>query len=128
MVQAPVEQLTLKAFLSIPETKPASEFIDGKIIHKPIPQGQHSLLQLSLLPAINNVLRGPKIALALPEIRCTFSGRSICQTLAFLLGNGSHYVKMVTLLTNLIATPTGLLRSYRLSKTQRKSLKKFCGA
>ena len=39
------QTLTLEAFLELPEAKPASEFIDGKMIQKPIPQGEHSLLQ-----------------------------------------------------------------------------------
>jgi Uma2 family endonuclease len=38
MVQTPQKRLTLEAFLAIPETKPASEFIDGQIIQKPMPQ------------------------------------------------------------------------------------------
>ncbi|TBR61862.1 hypothetical protein B4U84_14155 [Westiellopsis prolifica IICB1] len=42
MVQALSKTLTLAEFLQLPETKPASEYIDGKIIQKPIPQGKHS--------------------------------------------------------------------------------------
>lgn len=30
---------TLEEFLKLPETEPASEFIDGEIIQKPSPQG-----------------------------------------------------------------------------------------
>jgi hypothetical protein len=43
MVQVPTKPLTLEDFLALPETKPASEFIDGKIIQKPMPQGKHSV-------------------------------------------------------------------------------------
>jgi Uma2 family endonuclease len=32
MVQSQIKPLTLDKFLQLPETKPASEFIDGKII------------------------------------------------------------------------------------------------
>ncbi len=39
----------LEEFLQLPETKPASEFIDGKIIQKPIPQGEHSQITESNL-------------------------------------------------------------------------------
>ncbi|MEO0886876.1 MAG: Uma2 family endonuclease, partial [Cyanobacteria bacterium J06648_10] len=39
MVQAPTKPLTLDGFLALPETKPASEFINGRIIQKPMPQG-----------------------------------------------------------------------------------------
>ncbi len=33
MVQTPAKALTLDEFLQLPETKPASEFIDGQVIH-----------------------------------------------------------------------------------------------
>jgi Uma2 family endonuclease len=38
MVQTPAKALALKEFLELPETKPASEYIDGHIIQKPMPQ------------------------------------------------------------------------------------------
>ena len=37
--------LSLDEFLKLPETKPASEFINGKIKQKPMPQGEHSRIQ-----------------------------------------------------------------------------------
>ncbi|MFE4108545.1 Uma2 family endonuclease [Almyronema epifaneia] len=77
MVQTPTKPLTLDEFLQLPETKPASEFIDGYIIQKPMPQGKHSTLQGDLVPAINNVLKPQRLARAYPELRCTFGGRSI---------------------------------------------------
>ena len=48
MVQSPVRPLTLEEFLALSETKPASEFINGQIIQKPMPQGEHSLIQTDL--------------------------------------------------------------------------------
>lgn len=42
MVQALLKTLTLEEFLKQAETKPASEYIDGQIIQKPMPQGKHS--------------------------------------------------------------------------------------
>jgi len=48
MVKAPNKALTLLEFLDLPETKPASEYIDGAIIQKPVPQGKHSILQREL--------------------------------------------------------------------------------
>ncbi len=42
MVQTPVRQITLEEFLKLPETKPASEYISGQVIQKPMPQGHHS--------------------------------------------------------------------------------------
>ena len=35
MVQTPEKTVSLAEFLQLPETKPASEYIDGKIIQKP---------------------------------------------------------------------------------------------
>jgi Uma2 family endonuclease len=76
MVQVPNKTLTLEEFLKLPETKPASEYIDGQILQKPMPQGKHSRLQGQLVTSINAVVESQRIALALPELRCTFGGRS----------------------------------------------------
>jgi len=77
MVQAILKPITLEQFLKLPETKPASELIDGQIIQKPMPQGKHSAVQGDFVPAVNQVLRQQRIARAFPELRCTFGGRSI---------------------------------------------------
>ncbi|MDB9315790.1 Uma2 family endonuclease [Spirulina sp. CS-785/01] len=77
MTQTINPSLTLDDFLKRPETKPASEYLNGKIIQKPMPQGEHSLLQGELCETINKVTRTQKIARAFPELRCTFGGRSL---------------------------------------------------
>ncbi len=77
MVQTPTKLLTLEKFLQLPETKPASEYIEGEIRQKPMPQGEHSTLQGDLVTALNATLKPPKIARAYPELRCTFGDRSI---------------------------------------------------
>jgi Uma2 family endonuclease len=77
MVQTPIKPLTLEDFLKLPETKPASEFINGQIIQKPIPQGKHSTVQSDFVPAVNVVLKPPRIARAYSELRCTFGDRSV---------------------------------------------------
>ncbi|GAB4385428.1 MAG: Uma2 family endonuclease [Elainellaceae cyanobacterium] len=77
MVQTPTQLLTLEEFLKLPETEPASEYIDGRIIQKPMPQGEHSAIQTELAPAINWVVKPKQIARAFTELRCTFGGRSI---------------------------------------------------
>ena len=64
MVKTPSKPITLKEFLALPETKPASEYIDGKIIQKPMPQGKHSTIQGELITAINSALKPQKIARA----------------------------------------------------------------
>ena len=82
MVATPTKPLTLNEFLAEPEIKPAREYIDQKVIQKPMPQGKHSLLQLELLFFINSVLRKSAIAIAFPELRCTFDSRSIVPDVA----------------------------------------------
>lgn len=79
------ERLTLEQFLKLPETKPASEYIEGEIIQKPMPKTKHSRLQGRFLRVINEVVEEPKIAYAFPELRCTFGGRSIVPDIAVLL-------------------------------------------
>jgi Uma2 family endonuclease len=74
--------LTLENFLQQPETKPASEFINGKIIQKPMPQGKHSPLQGKLCEKINQVASTAKIAYAFPELRCVFGGNAIVPDVA----------------------------------------------
>ena len=70
-------QLTLQMFLAMPETKPASEFINGKIEQKPMPQGEHSRLQSKLCDAVNAVGETDKVAIAFPELRRIFGGRAL---------------------------------------------------
>ena len=82
MIQTQSKPLTLDAFLELPETKPASEYIDGRIIQKPMPQGKHSRLQLDFATLINNAVRANKIACAFPELRCTFGGSSTVPDIA----------------------------------------------
>lgn len=77
MVRTSSKPLTLEEFLRLPETKPASEYIDGQIIQKPMPQGKHSTLQGELVTTVNAGLKPQRIARAFPELRCTFGGRSI---------------------------------------------------
>ncbi|MEA5566362.1 Uma2 family endonuclease [Anabaena sp. UHCC 0399] len=77
-----VNSITLEAFLQLPETKPASEYINGKITQKPMPQGEHSLLQVELCQAINQIAKPQKTALAFPELRCIFGGAAIVPDIA----------------------------------------------
>jgi Uma2 family endonuclease len=82
MVKAPSTKLTLEEFLKLPETKPASEYVDGQIFAKPMPQGKHSTIQGEFVPAVNAVVKPQRIARAFPELRCTFGGRSIVPDIA----------------------------------------------
>ncbi|MBE9136238.1 Uma2 family endonuclease [Nodosilinea sp. LEGE 07088] len=76
MIQLSSKTLTLQEFLDLPEMKPASEYIDGQIIQKPMPQGKHSAIQGELVAVINTTLKSKRSARAFPELRCTFGGRS----------------------------------------------------
>lgn len=76
MVTTPSKAINIEEFLALPETKPASEYINGKIIQKPMPKGKHSAIQTELSTAINVALKPQKIARAFSELRCTFGGRS----------------------------------------------------
>ncbi|NEP14075.1 MAG: Uma2 family endonuclease [Symploca sp. SIO2C1] len=71
------QPLTLEQFLKLPETKPASEFIKTKIVQKPMPQGKHSRLQFKFCAVVNEVAEPQKIAMAFPELRCSFGGDSV---------------------------------------------------
>lgn len=75
-IQSP-PKLSLAEFLQQPETKPASEYIDGNIYQKPMPKGKHSRVQIRLGTQINQVAEPEHIASAFTELRCTFGGRSI---------------------------------------------------
>lgn len=77
-------QFSLEEFLQLPETKPASEYIQGQIIQKPMPKTKHSRLQGRLMRAINEVVEESKLAYAFPELRCTFGERSIVPDIAVL--------------------------------------------
>ena len=47
MVQVPSKLLTLEEFQRLPETKPASEYIEGQMIQKPMPQGKQVVFKVS---------------------------------------------------------------------------------
>ena len=77
MIRTPSKFITLDEFLKLPETEPASEYIDGQIIQKPMPQGKHSTIQGEFVSTINGIVKPKRIARAFPELRCTFGDRSI---------------------------------------------------
>lgn len=81
LIESP-SKISLEEFLLLPETKPASEYVDGQIYQKDMPQGKHSTLQFEFPSAINRVGKPQKLAYAFPELRCTFAGRSIVPDIA----------------------------------------------
>jgi Uma2 family endonuclease len=70
-----LDGLTLDAFLALPEAKPALEYEAGRVTQKVPPQGQHSRLQF-IIAALFEQAGRPKVALAFPELRTTYNGRS----------------------------------------------------
>ena len=77
MVKTPVQSLTLEGFLELPGTQPASEFINNQLTQKPMPQGEHSLLQVALCKTIDRVAEPQRVAKAFSELRCVFGGAAI---------------------------------------------------
>ncbi len=73
--------LTVEEFLTLPqiEDSPAWEYVDGIALQKPMPKTRHSILQKRLLTEID---RHSESYTALPELRCTFAGRSIVPDIA----------------------------------------------
>jgi len=80
-IQSP-SKISLEEFLLLPETKPASEYVDGKISQKAMPQGKDSTLQTRFGNIINQVGEPQKLAFAFSELRCTFGGRSLVPDIA----------------------------------------------
>ena len=85
MSQVADELVDLEDFLQMPETKPACEFIDGRIIQKVSPKAKHSLMQGNLITRINRKTQRKKVGLAFPELRCTFAGRSLVFDVSYFL-------------------------------------------
>ena len=77
-----VNNLPIEEFLALPETKPASEYIDGQIYQKQMPQFQHSTFQIEIATAINLIGKRQKLAFAFPELRCNFGNVSIVPDIA----------------------------------------------
>lgn len=80
-IQSP-SKISLEEFLLLPETKPASEYLDGEIYQKAMPQGKHSTLQIKFSSAINQVGKPQKLAFAFTELRCTFGGGAVVPDVA----------------------------------------------
>jgi Uma2 family endonuclease len=105
MVQTPLKSISLEEFLALPETKPASEYIDGEIIQKPMPKVKHSILQGELVPAINAKLKTQKVAWAFPELRCTFAGRSIVPDIAVFTWNRLSFDQTGDITDDFVSVP-----------------------
>jgi Uma2 family endonuclease len=76
--------LALNEFLELPLTKPASEFWDGQVRMKPMPMTRQSVIQGELTEQLDGAAKKskPRHGRAMPELRCTFAGRSIVPDIA----------------------------------------------
>jgi Uma2 family endonuclease len=81
--------LTLEEFLKLSnlEESPAWEYVDGVAIQKPMPKTRHSILQKRLLTEVDS---HSDDYTALPELRCTFGGRSVVPDIAVIAWNQIH--------------------------------------
>ncbi len=70
-------RLTLAEFLELPEQEPPLEFEEGTVVPKVSPRGKHSLLQFAFCQLINQFAQPRRLALAFPELRTSFGGRSV---------------------------------------------------
>ncbi|NET07869.1 MAG: Uma2 family endonuclease [Symploca sp. SIO2B6] len=86
MKSAAPKPIQLEEFLQLPhiEDSPAWEYIQGEAIQKPMPGGKHSRLQWCLAGEINAQSSNYE---ALPELRCTFGGRSLVPDLVVIANN-----------------------------------------
>jgi Uma2 family endonuclease len=65
-------KLTLEDFLSLPETKPGSEYLAGEVVQKSMPTTDHAIIQRLLSFVFGLFLRAHPIAEGGPEWRCIF--------------------------------------------------------
>ncbi len=63
------EDLTLRQFLRLPPTKPALEYIDGKVVRKVSGGREHSLLQSLLGARLLTTARATGLGMAYCELR-----------------------------------------------------------
>ncbi|NCQ86373.1 MAG: Uma2 family endonuclease [Microcystis aeruginosa W13-18] len=86
MTTSLTQGINLEDFLKLPylEDSPAWEYLDGVAIQKPMPKTRHSILQKRLLAEVDSHTADYT---ALPELRCTFGGRSIVPDVAVIAWN-----------------------------------------
>ena len=68
----PSTKLTLEQYLAQPETEPASEFVCGEVIQKPMPDLPHSLIQDFIQAMLRAFVRPRRLGRSGAELRCVF--------------------------------------------------------
>jgi Uma2 family endonuclease len=86
MAAVPAQTLALEDFLKLAclEESPAWEYVNGIAMQKPMPKTRHSLLQKRLIQVADTCSADYT---ALPELRCTFGGRSVVPDIAVIAWN-----------------------------------------
>jgi len=70
------EQITLEAFLALPEQEPPLELVDGEVTQKVAPVTEHVVLQLQFRDLVDGFARPRKLARAFPELRESYAQAS----------------------------------------------------
>lgn len=117
--------ISLEGFLDLPETKPASEYIDGRIYQKPMPQGKHSLLQGRFLTQINDQGESGQLVYAFPELRCTFAGRSIVPDIAVFEWNNIPLDENAEIMNRITIAPDWIIEILSPDQSSIKPLNKI---
>ena len=86
MSAALTQKIALDEFLKLPylDESPAWEYAEGVATQKPMPKFRHSILQKQLLITIDT---SSDNYTPLPELRCTFAGRSIVPDISVIAWN-----------------------------------------
>ena len=129
MVQTSIRTVSLQEFLQQPETKPASEYIDGEIVQKPMPKTNHSRIQTKISAKIDSVLEEKKVAIALTEQRCVFSGQAIVPDITVLTWSNIPHLSDGTMKDDdLPIAPPWMIEILSKGQSQSKVMKKILHA
>ena len=69
---ATIARLTLEQFLALPDTEPASEYVCGEVVQKPMPDQAHAIIQGFLYLVLSQFLAQTKLGQVRLEWRCIF--------------------------------------------------------
>lgn len=118
----------VEQFLRLPETKPALEFVGGRVVQKMSPKTTHSVLQSRLWLALYNHASREDLGEPFTELRCTFGGESLVPDVAYFVRSripidaGGGYVDDVQ------APPDLLIEILSPGQTVREMTKKLTRA
>jgi Uma2 family endonuclease len=122
------QTLTLVEFLKMPETEPAGEYIDGKVVQKVSPKFRHSRLQGRIAELINEFTGPQRLGEAVPELRCTFAGRSYVFDISYFRADRIAYGPDGELVDDVFLAPDLAIeiRSPEQSARSLESKLRFC--